>query len=471
MRKLLSILCLVGLVACEYAPDPLKIGGKDFTESTILSERMAILAEDAGIAVTRRTNLGDTRVNLESLRRGDIDVYAEYNGTGLVMLGQPAMSGGDAAMDRVRSLYRPLDLLWGKRFGFANNYGLAMRRGKADELGIATISDLVGEAGTLTIGIDENFQTRPLDGYRPVTARYGMEFGRTSVVAPQERVSLYDRLLDGSVDLIEVFTTDGQIADLSLLLLEDDLDFFAVETADLRPDGTLDMRPVEAYGAVGQAYVHLVGLHDTQRLADVTTLATGPEGSASHRAAQIIATARGDLSLSPADTIPSEGADAALVLAPLGSPVVQNLLRQGRLIGLDGWGEGNNLVRFPQLREARIPAGTYDGQLRAVETLFSQLILAGPVETDTDAVGPQGPGASLPTDVAALTGQTVLALNVALGSSVSLDPAIRAAPALAPKLPSPPAAVNPSPAISLLTGIVLIMLAWVVWLYVRPERR
>ena len=104
MRYVIALLCLLGLTACDDASDTLKIGGKDFSESTILSEMMAALAEDAGIAVTHRTNLGDTRVNLESLRRGEIDVYAEYNGTGLVMLGQPAMSDGDAAMERVRSL-------------------------------------------------------------------------------------------------------------------------------------------------------------------------------------------------------------------------------------------------------------------------------------------------------------------------------------------------------------------------------
>ncbi|MEL6427229.1 MAG: glycine betaine ABC transporter substrate-binding protein, partial [Pseudomonadota bacterium] len=182
MKHLLALLCLVGLVSCDEAQDSLKIGGKDFSESTILSEMIAALAEDAGIAVTRRTNLGDTRINLESLRRGDIDVYPEYNGTGLVMLGQPAMSDGDAAMDRVRSLYQPLGLVWGDRFGFANNYGLAMRAGRAEELGITSISDLVDRAGTLTIGIEENFQTRPLDGYGPMTARYGMEFGSVNVL-------------------------------------------------------------------------------------------------------------------------------------------------------------------------------------------------------------------------------------------------------------------------------------------------
>ncbi|MEL7275869.1 MAG: glycine betaine ABC transporter substrate-binding protein [Pseudomonadota bacterium] len=600
MKHLLALLCLVGLVSCDEAQDSLKIGGKDFSESTILSEMIAALAEDAGIAVTRRTNLGDTRINLESLRRGDIDVYPEYNGTGLVMLGQPAMSDGDAAMDRVRSLYQPLGLVWGDRFGFANNYGLAMRAGRAEELGITSISDLVDRAGTLTIGIEENFQTRPLDGYGPMTARYGMEFGSVNVLPSEERPSLYDSLLDGSADVIEVFTTDGQIADLSLILLQDDLNFFpvyegapliradalvrfpelqgalrrlagrldaetmqrlnsqvdqdalaprevaraalaemglieadagldvsepvlvahspligadaetgtalravreaypgrrvllqsepdplaavgtgdaplalvaAVEFAALEDGGELSPRPFEAFGVAGQAYVHLIGRGDIRRFADVATLATGPEGSASHRAAQIIAAAVDGLSLVSTEDLSSADADAALVLAPIGSSVVQGLLEGGRLLPIDGWDSGNNLVRFPQLRQARIPARSYAGQIFAVETLSSQLVLAGPVVVDTDAVGPQGPGASIPTEVSALSDGTVIALNNALGQGTGLDPAIRAAPALTPLLPSPPAAVNPSSAISLMTALVLVMFGWLIWLYARPERR
>ena len=600
MRHVIALLCLLGLTACDDASDTLKIGGKDFSESTILSEMMAALAEDSGIAVTHRTNLGDTRVNLESLRRGEIDVYAEYNGTGLVMLGQPAMSDGDAAMERVRSLYQPLGLVWGDRFGFANNYGLAMRAGRAEELGVTSISDLVEEAGNMTIGIEENFQSRPLDGFDPMTARYGMEFGNVTVVGAEDRPSLYDSLLDGSSDVIEVFTTDGQIADLSLVLLEDDLSFFpvyeaapliradalvrfpelqaalsklaqrldaetmqrlnsqvdqdalaprevaraalaemglidadaglevsvpvlvahspligadaetgtalravraaypgrrvllqsqpdplaavgagvaplalvaAVEFTALEDGGALRTRPFEAFGVAGQAYVHVVGLGDTFRFADIQRLATGPEGSASHRAAQVIAEAVDGMTLTPTDELSSADADAALVLAPIGSPIVQDRLEDGRLLAIDGWDTGNNLVRFPQLRQARIPAESYSGQTRAIETLSSQLVLAGPVVVDTDAVGPQGPGASIPTEVAALPDNSVLALNTALGRGAGLDPAIRAAPALAPILPSPPAAVNPSSAISLMTALVFLLFAWLVWLYARPERR
>ena len=608
MRPLLAALALLLLASCEDAGETLKIGSKDFGESQILAEMMAALAEDAGIPVTRRIDLGDTFVTLEALRSGAIDLYPEYNGTGLVMLGQPPMTDGDAAMERVRALYEPLGLVWGERFGFANNYGLAMREGRAEELGVETISDLVGEAGELTVGIDENFAERPLDGFQPLTARYGMEFGGVLQVDQGERVELYDRLLAGDVDVVEVFTTDGQIADLGLRVLEDDLDFFAlyqavplvradalarfpelrgvlaqldgaldaaamrrlnaqvdeealaprevargalaelglldadeglqidepllvahspligadeetglalravrqafpgrrvileevadplaelgagdapialvaaVELADLDDTGVSQPRPFEGVGVVGQTLVHLVSLGDARDLEDVGSLATGPVGSASYRAGAILAAGvEGETEIvavqddDPLPAMAASGADAALIVAPLRSPAVAALLEGGgRLIPVTGWETGNNLVRYPQLRRARIPADAYEGQGGAIDTLSSQLILAGPVVEDTDALGPQGPAASAPTEVAALADETVVAIGEGLGATIGIDPAVRVAAALAPTLPEPEAVVNPSTAISALTAGVLVLFVWLAYLYARPERR
>lgn len=603
MLRLIPALALIlGLAACDDAPDPLNIGSKDFAESQILAEMMAALAEDAGIPVTRRLNLGSTETLLEALKRGDIDLYPEYNGTGLVMLGQPAMSDGDAASEEVAALYEPLGLIWGERLGFDNTYGLAMRAGRAAELGVDRISDLAGQAGDLTIGVDENFRARPLDGLQPMSARYGIDFGTVDTVTPDERPRLYNSVLGGSADVIEVFTTDGQIADLDLVLLEDDLDFFPVYQAaplvrsdalvrhpglrdvlgtlagrldpatmqrlngqvdldSLAPrdvaraaliemgliDGDADLdvsepvvvaisplvatdamtgralravreaytgrrvvleeapdaldavgggaaplaiasavefvdvtggsdpvqRPYEAVGVVGQSFVHVVATGDARSLADVGMLATGPEGSASHRAASVLATGFDGMTVAPRDAGDLAGgeADAVLVLAPVGAPAVAALLEDGRLIPVTGWNAGSNLVRYPQLREARIPAGTYDGQRDAVDTLSSQLVLAGPVIADTDAVGPQGPAASQPTEVAALSEKTVTAIDAALASPTGIDPAIPRAAALTPTLPEPAAAVSPSPATASLTVGVFVLFAWLVWLYARPERR
>lgn len=606
IARIAAVLAVLALGGCDDPQSTLKVGSKDFTESVILAEMVAALAEGEGIAVTRRLRLGDTLVALEALKSGEIDVYPEYNGTGLVMLGQPALADGDAAMRRVREIYEPLGLSWGERLGFANNYALAMRETRVQEQGIATISDLAGQAGDLTIGIDRNFQSRPLDGFQPLTSRYGMSFGSVTVVAPEDRKDLYDRVLSGEADVIMVFTTDPQIEDLGLVVLEDDLDFFPVyeaaplvsaaayarfpalrETlgrlagrldearmrdlvgqsdihavaprtvaraalaemgllsgeasfeiaeplvaavspfgedgpesgqalAALREafpgrrvlleahadplasvgsgtarvalaatvdfvdvgDGGTTIRPFEAVGVVGLSHLHLIAPPGgAARLSEVARLATGPEGSASHRAGAILAEGLDDLEIVPgavdriAGLLSSNEADAALAVAPLGAPGVIALLDGNRLIEIDGWNTGSNLVRYPQMREARIPAGTYDGQTEAVESLSSQLVIAGPVVERADLTGPAGPGASVPTPVSAVSAETAQAISGALGEEIGFDPAIPRAAALSPALPEPDAPVNPSAAISALSMAVFALFAWLIWLYARPERR
>src|SRR3546814_12085328 len=83
----------------------------------------AILIRERGIPVAGPIEYPSTQSVLEALKRGDIDIYPDYNGTGLVMIGQNPLSDGDAATARVQELYAPLGLTWLPRLRFANNYG------------------------------------------------------------------------------------------------------------------------------------------------------------------------------------------------------------------------------------------------------------------------------------------------------------------------------------------------------------
>jgi len=123
----------------------IRVGGKDFTEQNILGEIMAILIErNSDIAVQRNLYLGGTMVCFNALRSGDLDLYAEYTGTGLVnILGREAISDPEETYDVVgKEFEAQYDLIWLEPFGFNNTYTLAMRREQAEKLGVETISDL-----------------------------------------------------------------------------------------------------------------------------------------------------------------------------------------------------------------------------------------------------------------------------------------------------------------------------------------
>src|ERR1700730_2285257 len=66
------------------------VGSKDNTENNLIGEMYAEIFEDMGMKVTRKLSLGGTAPTFEALKKGDLDIYPEYTGTGLtVMLKQP----------------------------------------------------------------------------------------------------------------------------------------------------------------------------------------------------------------------------------------------------------------------------------------------------------------------------------------------------------------------------------------------
>ncbi len=132
-------------VSPENPKGTVRIGGKNFTEQEILGEIMAMRIESTtDIEVSRKLNLGGTMICFNALEAGDLDLYAEYTGTGLVsILKEPVISDPDSAYAVVDSAFRnKYDLIWLEPFGFNNTYTLTMRKEQAEKLGIETVSDL-----------------------------------------------------------------------------------------------------------------------------------------------------------------------------------------------------------------------------------------------------------------------------------------------------------------------------------------
>lgn len=232
-RSFMVTIILIVFMGCVNEQHTLRIGSKDFAESMILAEMMAQLAENEGLEVERNIPFGNTQKNIEAAKQNILDIYPEYNGTGLIFLGQAPLSDGDAATAKVQELFKPLGLEWKGRFGFSNDYAIVMTAERAEELGITSIGDLANVDSPPNFAVDENFAERAADGLRPMTRRYGIatgnvvEFPSTS----EGKDNIVSVLLDGSADVADLFLTDGQIAEYDLVVLEDDLGFFPVYEA------------------------------------------------------------------------------------------------------------------------------------------------------------------------------------------------------------------------------------------------
>jgi osmoprotectant transport system permease protein len=209
---LASVVALVP--GCQRPADrPVVIGAKKFTESVVLAEMGTQLARHAGTPA-RRDDLGGTPALWLALTQGDVDAYPEYTGTitRQILKADPPDLAAALAAHGVR-ISRPL--------GFRNNYALGMRKDVAAAKGIATISDLRGHP-ELRLGFIHEFLDRP-DGWPGVKRYYDLPQAR---VQGMNHTLAYRALVEKAIDVTEVYTTDGEIAQYDLSVLEDDRNFF-----------------------------------------------------------------------------------------------------------------------------------------------------------------------------------------------------------------------------------------------------
>ncbi|MBW1782755.1 MAG: ABC transporter permease subunit [Deltaproteobacteria bacterium] len=213
------------LTASQPTTGKVIIGTKNFTEQLILGELMAQIIEDkTGLAVERRFNLGGTMICHGALVNGEIDLYAEYTGTGLTaILKEPVISEPKEALSHVRKAYRKrFNVQWLQPFGFNNTYAMTVRKEDALHHQWHTVSDLEDPAPQLRAGFTAEFAERP-DGYPGLSRIYNLPFSEIKDLDP---AIMYQAMANKEVDVICAFATDGRIAAYGLTPLEDDRGFF-----------------------------------------------------------------------------------------------------------------------------------------------------------------------------------------------------------------------------------------------------
>ena len=241
----------------------LHIGSKSFTESYILAEIVAQIIDETGEARAEpRLGLGGTGLTWGALASGAIDIYPEYTGTiAHAILKEPALKSVDAMRARLDAH----GVIVSNPLGFDNTYALAVRRDDSARLGLRTISDLAGHP-TLRAAFDAGFLERA-DGWPGLQRHYGLRFAD---VHTMEHALTYPALTAGRVDVIDVFSTDGQLARLDLVLLADDRHFFPDYAAVLLARRELAERYPRTWEALQR---RLVARLDTRTMARLNALA------------------------------------------------------------------------------------------------------------------------------------------------------------------------------------------------------
>lgn len=243
---LLVLVTMFSLVGCNSgggAGEVIKVGSKDFTEQFILGEMYALVLENQGLKVQRKLNLGGTPVAQAGLESGQIDLYPEYTGTGLLtILKLPVSSNQKQVFETVSKAYQEkFKLVWLEPAPMNNSQALAMTEAGVKKYGVKTISDLAKKASQLVMIGPPEFEGRE-DGLPGLQKAYGnFKLKAYKGADPGLR---YQALKDGQVDVVVAFGTDGELSAFNLVVLEDDKKLFPpYQVAPVVRQEVLDKNP------------------------------------------------------------------------------------------------------------------------------------------------------------------------------------------------------------------------------------
>ena len=236
---LLTMACtFASSVALAQQAPPVRVGSKIDTEGKLLGNMMVLVLEANGIKTVNKASLGNTQVLRAAITAGEIDIYPEYTGNGAFIFAEeksPVWKNLQTGYERVKTLdYAKNKIVWLPPAPANNTWTIALRKDVATANKIATLDDLsrwLAKGGVFKLAASAEFVERP-DALPAFQAAYKFKLkpdqlltlagGDTSVTvrAAYEKTS--------GVNAAMAYGTDGAVAALGLVILEDTLGVQAV---------------------------------------------------------------------------------------------------------------------------------------------------------------------------------------------------------------------------------------------------
>ena len=201
------IICIALVITSVFRTrtgETIHIATKPMTEQYVLGEMLKILIEPA-------------------MESGEFDLYPEYTGTGWNMVLKNEELYTEDLFGELQKEYEDnYSMEWVGMYGFNNTYGMVVRKDIAEQYDLHTYSDLAAAADQLVFGAEYDFFERE-DGYDALCDTYGLNFKETMDLDIGLK---YQALEQGQIDVMVVFTTDGQLSAADVTVLEDDKQFY-----------------------------------------------------------------------------------------------------------------------------------------------------------------------------------------------------------------------------------------------------
>lgn len=199
----------------------INIATKPMTEGYILGQMLTeLIKQDTDLKVNITNGVGGGTSNIQpAMVKGEFDLYPEYTGTSWEAVLKKEASYDESKFDELQKEYKEkYNLEYVNLYGFNNTYGLAVNKDIAEKYNLKTYSDLAAVSNNLIFGAEYDFFERE-DGYKELQKVYNMNFKKQ---IDMDIGLKYQAMKDKKIDVMVIFTTDGQLAISDVVVLEDD---------------------------------------------------------------------------------------------------------------------------------------------------------------------------------------------------------------------------------------------------------
>ena len=200
----------------------ISIGSAGFPEAALVAEIYAQALEANGFTVERHLELGERDAVRAAFDAGEINLAPDYIGGLASLLGAEVSPDADATH---AGMITALEAEGQTALDYSPGTdadGFVVRQETADELGLATMSDLAAVAGDLVWGLAPGCPDNPLCGPGLLEV-YGIDIGAIeteSLAACSAEIA--EALNADAIQVAQVCTTQAEIASFNFVLLEDD---------------------------------------------------------------------------------------------------------------------------------------------------------------------------------------------------------------------------------------------------------
>jgi osmoprotectant transport system substrate-binding protein len=204
------------------------IGSADFSESQVLANLYALLAQSAGYKTEIKT-VTTREIYEPALEKGQIDIVPDYAATFTEFLNHKvngadaptvATSDNDTTLVQLKKLAEPLGLTALEPSDAADQNAFAVTKDYATKNNLKTLSDVAAAKLPIKLAAPAECKSRAFCG-GALTDKYGINVTQFDTF-DFDSVPGKKAVQDGKDDMVEVATDDGTLDQFNLVILDDD---------------------------------------------------------------------------------------------------------------------------------------------------------------------------------------------------------------------------------------------------------